>query len=72
MIDQFVSAELAAKRILGRVEPDIASLININRLGLVPKGHVPDKWRLIVDLSFPQAVLMTESILSYVAYNMCQ
>ncbi len=50
VIDQFISAELAAKRILGPVKPEEASLININRFGLVPKGYVPGKWRLIVDL----------------------
>ncbi len=62
VIDQFVSAELAAKRILGPVEPDIASLINVNWFGLVPKGHVPDKWRLIVDLSFPQGGSVNDGV----------
>jgi len=28
--------------------------IQVNQFGLVPKGHVTDQWRLIVDLSFPK------------------
>ena len=29
------------------------SKIHISRLGVIPKNHKPDKWRLIVDLSYP-------------------
>ncbi len=64
VIDQFISAELAAKRILGPVKPEEASLININRFGLVPKGHVPGKWRLIVDLSFPAGSSVNDGVSS--------
>ena len=53
MIDTFLATELAAERVLGPVDPGLAGSIQVNRFGLVPKGHEPDKWRLIVDLSFP-------------------
>ena len=34
----------------------------MNRFGLVPKGHKPDKWRLIVDLSFPGGSSVNDGI----------
>ena len=34
----------------------------MNRFGLVPKGHEPDKWRLIVDLSFPGGSSVNDGI----------
>ena len=34
----------------------------MNRLGLVPKGHQPGKWRLIVDLSFPRGYSINDGI----------
>ncbi len=52
-IDEFITTELAAGRILGSVEPGSSHSIHINSFGLLPKGHTPGKWRLIVDLSFP-------------------
>ena len=53
VIDTFLTAELAARRVLGPVDPGLEGSIQVNRFGLVPKGHVPDQWRLIVDLFFP-------------------
>ena len=52
MIDTFLATELATERALGPVDPGLAGSIQVNRFGLVPKGHELDKWRLIVDLSF--------------------
>ena len=52
VIDTFLTTELAAERVLGPV--DLEGSIQVNRFGLVPKGHVPDQWRLIVDLSFQE------------------
>ena len=34
----------------------------MNRFRLVPKGHDPDKWRLIVDLSFPGGSSVNDGI----------
>ncbi len=62
VIDQLISTELAERRILGPVEPREASLVN--RFGLVPKGHVPGKWRLIVDLSFPAGSSINDGVSS--------
>ena len=52
VIGEYLQAELRAHRVLGPVVPEVAGLVQVNRIGLVPKAHQPDKWRLIVDLSF--------------------
>ena len=54
VVGEYLRAELRARRVLGPVDPEVASLVEVNRFGLVPKAHQPDKWRLIVDLSFPR------------------
>ena len=41
VIDTFLTAELAAGRVLGPVDPGLEWSIQVNRFGLVPKGHVP-------------------------------
>ncbi len=62
VIEEFLASETEAGRVLGPVEPDRTSSIHINRFGLVPKGHIPGKWRLIVDLSFPEGSSVNDGI----------
>ena len=31
-------------------------------MGVIPKGHVPGKWRLITDLSYPQGASVNDGI----------
>ena len=47
VISSFLEAELCAGRVLRPVDPELASVVQVNRFGLVSK---PDRWRLIVDL----------------------
>ena len=54
VISGFPVSELATGRVLGPVGPSVASSVQVNRFGLVPKGHQLGKWYLIVDLSFPK------------------
>ena len=62
VITDFLSAELRAGRVLGPVDPNIAKAIQVNRFGLAPKGHQPDKWGLIVDLSYPAGRSVNDGI----------
>lgn len=62
VIKDFLSSELAAGRVLGPVDSDTARRVQVNRFGLVPKGHQPGKWRLIVDLSFPRGNSVNDGI----------
>ena len=50
-----ISAEMEAGRLIGPVTQHIAHLVHCSPIGLVPKSHQINKWRLIVDLSSPHA-----------------
>ena len=47
---------------IGPIEPEVAPSVQVNRFGLVPKGHQPRKWQLIVDLSFPRGCSVNDAI----------
>ncbi len=59
---EFLASELRSGGVLGPIDPSSAVAIQVNRFGLVPKGHHPDKWRLIVDLSFPSGGSVNDGI----------
>ena len=62
VIDQYVVGECNAGRILGPFRRGAVDGLQVNRLGVVPKGHVPGKWRLITDLSFPEGASVNDGI----------
>ena len=47
-------------RIIGPFQPD--SALHINRVGVIPKGHMPGKWRMIINLSHPPATSVNDGI----------
>ena len=47
---------------LVKVQPPLASLIHISKLGVIPKKHQPGNWRLIVDLSSPKGASINDFI----------
>ena len=53
VVDERVAAELTAGRLLGPTSPQLTPFVHTSPLGLVPKPHQPNKWRLICDLSSP-------------------
>ena len=55
VVTDYIQAELSRGRMLGPFDSinDLPPL-QINRFGVIPKGHNTRKWRLITDLSFPQ------------------
>ena len=53
VVDDRIAAELAAGRLLGPISPELAPLVHTSPLGLVPKAHQSNKWRMICDLSSP-------------------
>ena len=52
-VNMYVEGELAARCFVGPYDPALCPNVHINRVGAVPKGHTPGKWRIITDLSFP-------------------
>ena len=47
---------------VGPLDESASALVHTSPLGLVPKPHQTGKWRLIVDLSYPQLRSMNASI----------
>jgi len=62
VISGFFSSELRAVQVLRPIEPEVAASVQVNWFSLVPKGHQPGKWQLIVDLSFPQWCSVNDGI----------
>ena len=52
-IDRYIKEELAVGHIIGPLAAEFRDRIQIGRFGVIPKPHLPKKWRLITDLSFP-------------------
>ena len=46
---------------LGTSLPGSIPGLHLNRIGVVPKGHTPGRWRLITDLSHPEGGSVNES-----------
>eukprot|EP00731_Ephydatia_muelleri_P013873 Em0007g1183a len=74
-VDKYVEGEFAARRFVGPYDPASCPNVHINRIGAVPKGHTPGKWRIITDLSFPAKRSVNDGIdpalcsLSYVSVD---
>ena len=54
VIDQYIAAPIPPR---GRVAD-----LHINRMGVIPIGHTPRRWRLITDLSFPEGGSVNDGI----------
>ena len=62
VIDQYIVGEVAEGRMFGPFLQGAVSSLHINRMGVIPKGHTPGKWRLIMDLSFPEGGSVNDGI----------
>ena len=51
MVNQYLTDELAHRRVAGPYHINWAPHMHISRFGVIPKHHQPNKWRLIIDLS---------------------
>ena len=62
-VSRYIAEEVAAGR-LELVPPPSAAIVRRNPIGLIPKPHQPNKFRLIVDLSAPQGFSINDGISS--------
>ena len=63
VITKHIEKECAEGRILGPFHvDDIEPRVQISRFGVISKGHTPGKWRLILDLSFPEGLSVNDGI----------
>ncbi len=54
VVDEYLDKEVRLGRVAGPVDPTAQPGIHINRFGVIEKPHQPGKYRLIVDLSYPE------------------
>ena len=52
--------EVALEKIIGPFEP--GATWHINRVGVIPKGHTPGRWHMIMDLSYPPGASVNDGI----------
>lgn len=63
IVDERIAAEVAAGRLCGPLPQNLAGMVHVSPMGLVPKSHQPNKFRLIVDLSHPTGSSVNDGIL---------
>ena len=64
VIQTHIQDERVAGRLFGPLSPQRAQVVQVSPLGLVPKSNHSDKWRVIVDLSFPMHHSVNDGISS--------
>ena len=62
VVDDRITAELVAGRLLGPLFTDLARAVHTSPLGLVPKAHQHNRWRLICDLTSPYGGSVNDGI----------
>ena len=64
VVQGYLDAERDSGNLAGPYSPDTLSGIVFNRFGVIPKANKPGKWRLIVDLSYPEGQSVNDGISS--------
>ena len=62
VVSRYLQEEVALGRVVGPLSPEEVPGIHISPFGVIPKGHVPGKWRLIVDLSSPAGKSVNDGV----------
>ena len=62
IVDDYLQNEITAGRVVGPFPAKSLPEVHISRFGVIPKNHHPDKWRLIVDLSYPSGHSVNDGI----------
>ena len=62
VVDNYLANECKLGRVLGPWLTPPPCPIHISRFGVIPKKSQPGKWRLIVDLSFPEGASVNDGI----------
>jgi len=53
VVDDYLKAEIAEHCVIGPFLKEAIPAAHISCFGVIPKHHIPNKWRLIVDLPHP-------------------
>ena len=60
VVEEYLEKEIALGKVVGPASKDLQ--VQINRFGVIPKGHQKDKWWLILDLSYPTGHSVNDGI----------
>jgi hypothetical protein len=64
VVQDYLEAELRRGVVLGPFIRAEVPKVHLNRFGVIPKPHQPGRWRLIVDLSYPEGRSVNDGISS--------
>jgi len=62
VVSQYLAEELSHHCIAGPFNTNCIPYAHIRKFGVIPKNHQPNKWRLIVDLSYPDRCSINDRI----------
>ena len=62
VITQYLASEMSKRWVAGPFPPCLVPNANVSRFGVIPKFHQPNKWRLIIDLSYPKGKSVNDGI----------
>ena len=62
VVEEYLAMECELGRVIGPLDLQVVPHIQINRFGVIPKPHQPGKWRLIVDLHYPEEDSVNDGI----------
>ena len=62
VVERYIQTEQAEGRIIGPLGESESQIVHMNRIGVIPKGRTPGRWRLITDLSFPSERSVNDGI----------
>ena len=64
VVATYLQEEVALGRVVGPLPVGSIPGVQVSPFGVIPKGHTPGKWRLIVDLSSPSGYSVNDGISS--------
>ena len=64
VVTAYLQEEVKLGRVLGPLQVGSIPGVQVSPFGVIPEGHLPGKWRLIVDLSSPKGSSVNDGISS--------
>ena len=63
VVADYIRKEVTLGRFIGPFTPErVPAGTHLSKFGVIPKGHIPGKWRLIMDLSSPKGLSVNDGI----------
>ena len=62
VVKEYLAREVERWSVVGQFELDALPEVHISHYGVIPKGHRPGKWRLIVNFSHPEGASVNDGI----------